>query len=419
MSARSGLWAHRDFLRLWAAQAISAFGARITRTALPIIAVKMLGQSEAVVAMLAALQGIPGVVIAPFAGGIVDRSRKRPILIGADIFRAAVVASLTLTWIGHYLAMPQVIVVGLLVGAASALFQITDVAYLPSLIGRGHLAEGNAKLETTEGIAEVTGPASAGLLIAALGAPLAVVFNIASYVWSAFMLGRIRAVEPEPEPQPDAMASRGWQSQKDVRIGMRAIFGHELVRPIVLAFMVWSIAGGFFSALYPLLCLRTLDLPESTYGIIIAMGGVGSLGGALISRRLARAIGVGRTLLVTSALSLAAGVFIPLASGSDAVVLGYLGAHQLIGDGFSVAFVIQAVTLRQTVIPKHQLGRANAAFLICTAGLMPIAALLAGALAELTTIRTAVWVGVLIGLAAPLLLLPLRSLHDMPGASAT
>jgi MFS family permease len=419
MSSRPGLWAHRDFLRLWAAQAISAFGARITRTALPIIAVKMLGQSETVVAMLAALQGVPGVVIAPFAGGIVDRNRKRPILIGADIFRAVVVTSLTLAWMLDRLAMAQVVVVGLLVGAASALFQITDVAYLPSLIGRGHLAEGNSKLETTEGVAEVTGPASAGLLIAVLGAPLAVIVNTASYLWSAYMLGRIRTVEPQPEPQPDAIASAGWQSQKDLRVGMRAIFRHELVRPIVLSFMVWSIAGGFFSALYPLLCLRTLDLPESTYGVIIAMGGVGSLGGALISRRLARAIGVGRTLLLTSTLSLAAGVFIPLASGSHAVVLGFLAAHQLIADGFSVAFVIQAVTLRQTVIPKHQLGRANAAFLICTAGLMPIAAVVAGVLAELTTIRTAVWVGVLIGLAAPLLLLPLRKLREMPPASST
>jgi MFS family permease len=418
MSERSGsLWGHRDFLRLWSAQAISAFGSRITRTALPIIAVKELGVPEGLFAVLAALQLAPGVVLAPFVGGFVDRGRKRRILIAADLFRAAVVASITLAWLLGVLSMLHVIIVGALVGAASSLFQITDVAYLPSLIGRSQLAEGNAKLETTEAIAEITGPASAGVLIAALGAPLAVIFNTLSYLWSGLMLGRIRTIETDPEPQPDAMASRGWQSKKDMRVGMRAIFRHDQVRPIVLAWMVWSIAGGFFVGLYPMLCLRVLELPESTYGVIIAMGGIGSFAGALISRPLARAIGVGRALLLTSTISLAAGLFMPVAAGaagSKWTVLGCLGAHQLIADGFSVAFVIQAVTLRQSALPKHVLGRANAAFMVCTAGLLPITALVAGGLAQLTSIRDAVLVGVLIGLAAPVFLWPLRRLREMP-----
>ena len=138
--------------------------------------------------------------------------------------------------------MVHVILVGAAVGAASALFQITDVAYLPLLIGKQQLAEGNAKLEATEAIAEITGPASAGALIAALGAPLAVAIDAVSYVWSAFMLGRIRAPEPPPQPAPSAESST-WQSSRDMRVGMRAVFGHPLVRPIVLALMVWSVVG--------------------------------------------------------------------------------------------------------------------------------------------------------------------------------
>src|SRR5690348_1687787 len=188
-----GLWRHPDFLRLWAAQAISAFGSRITRTALPIIAVTTLGQPAVVLGVLAAMQLVPGVVLAMLAGGLVDRGRKRRILVTADLIRAGLVASLTLAWALGTLSMVQVVIVGAGVGAASALFQITDLAYLPALIGRRRLVEGNAKLETTEAIAEITGPASAGALIAALGAPLAVVIDAASYLWSAFMLGRIRA----------------------------------------------------------------------------------------------------------------------------------------------------------------------------------------------------------------------------------
>jgi len=227
-----GLWGHRDFLRLWAAQAISAFGSRITRTALPIIAVTTLNQPEAVIGVLAALQLAPGVVLAMLAGGFVDRGRKRRILIAADLIRAALVASLTLAWALGALSMIQVVLVGAGVGAASALFQITDVAYLPALIGRRQLAEGNAKLETTEAIAEIAGPASAGTLIAALGAPLAVAIDAASYLWSAVMLGRIRGDErgrgarpAEPraatdDPDPAELPVR---TGEDFRIGLRAV----------------------------------------------------------------------------------------------------------------------------------------------------------------------------------------------------
>jgi MFS family permease len=413
MVPRTGLWAHTDFMRLWSAQAISAFGSRITRTALPIIAVQSLNESETVVALLSSVYLAPGVLLALFAGGIVDRSHKRRLLIASDIFRAAVVASVTMSWLFGVLGMWHLIAVGALVGAASALFSIADTAYLPTLVEKRQLAEGNAKLETTEAVAEVTGPACAGVLIGALGAPLAVALDAASYLWSALWLRRIRTPEPPPPRAPTAQSST-WQSTRDLRAGMRAIFGEPHVRAVVLALMVWSIAGGFFTALYTLFCLRTLGLSELTFGIIIAIGGIGSFGGALISRRLVRAIGLGPTLIASAVISLAGCLLIPLASGSPVTVLIFLGAHQLISDCFSVAFVIQAVTLRQTVLPKYLLGRANAAVHVCTAGLVPVTALLAGLLAELTSIRTAVWVGVSIGLIAPLFLLPLRRLRFMP-----
>ena len=413
MFPRTGLWAHADFMRLWSAQAISAFGSRITRTALPIIAINTLGQSETVVALLSSVYLAPGVVLALFAGGVVDRSRKRRILIAADIFRGVVVASVTVAWWLGALSMWHLISVGALVGAASALFTIADVAYLPTLVERRELPEGNAKLETTEAVAEVTGPASAGVLIGVLGAPIAVLLDALSYVWSALMLRRIRTVEPPPQPAPTAESST-WQSSRDLKDGMRAIFGHPHVRAVVLALMVWSIAGGFFTALYTLYCLRTLGLSELTFGIIVAVGGIGSFGGALISRRLVNSIGLGRTMIASAVISLVGGLLIPLAQGPHIAVLLFLGTHQLISDCFSVAFVIQAVTLRQTVLPRALLGRANAAVHVCTAGLVPIVALLAGLLAELTSIRTAVWVGVSIGLVAPLFLLPLRHVKTIP-----
>ena len=143
-SSPRDLWRHSDFLRLWAAQAVSAFGSRITRTALPIIAVKTLGEPETIVALLAASQLAPGVIVAPFVGGFVDRRRKRGVLIAADLLRAAVVASLTIAWALGVLSVIHVICVGALVGAGSALFTIADVAYLPALIGKSQIIDATA-----------------------------------------------------------------------------------------------------------------------------------------------------------------------------------------------------------------------------------------------------------------------------------
>lgn len=411
----SGLSRHADFKRLWAAQAVSAFGSRITRTALPIIAVSTLDQPDSIIGILMALQLAPGVVLAMFAGGYVDRGDKRKILIGADLIRAGVVASLTLAWVLGLLSMAHLIVVGAIVGAATALFQITDNTYLPELVGKEHLAEGNAKLESTDAIAEITGPATAGVLISAIGAPLAVVIDAFSYLWSALWLGRIEtrsgpvAAAPAPAEKP-----RGPLRAADLRVGLRVVFGHPSVRWIVISHMVWSICGGFFISLYTPFCLRELGLDQSIFGVIVAMGGVGSLAGALVSRSLVRAIGLGRTIVIASALSLACAVFIPLATGPVVVVVAFLVLHQLLSDGFAVAFIIQAVTLRQTVLPKDVLGRANAAIHVCTASLLPISAVVAGFLAEAIGIRGAVWVGVAIGLFPPLLLLPLWKIRDLP-----
>ena len=418
MLDRGGLWGHGDFLRLWAAQAISAFGFRITRTALPIIAVSTLHQPEVIVSVLMALQIAPGLLVGLVAAGWIDRSSKRRVLIASDLIRAAAVASLTIAWAFGVLSIWHVLATGAVVGAASALFQITDNTYLPSLIGRQQLAEGNSKLEATEAIAEITGPATAGYLIRFLGAPLAVAIDAASYLWSALLLSRIRAVEA-----PSLAPARPPRISEDLRIGFREVFHHPIVRPIVLSHMVWAFSGGFFLALYTVFCLRELRLSEGTFGVIIGMGGIGSLAGALISRKLVRWLGLGRTLFTSSLLSLTCAIFIPLAGSSVAgssyaLIVGFLIAHQLLSDGFAVAFVIQAVTLRQTVLPKETLGRANAVVHVVTSGLLPVAAIIAGIIAEVAGTRVSIWIGVLIGFIAPLFLLPLVRLRDMPPSAS-
>jgi MFS family permease len=185
---------------------------------------------------------------------------------------------------------------------------------------------------------------------------------------------------------------------------------------VIATLMMWSVSGGFFVALYTPFCLREIRVTESTFGVIVAMGGVGSLAGAVLGRGLTRALGVGRALLVTSTLSLACTLFIPIAASgtSHAMKVAFLMAHQGLGDGFAVAFMVTAVTLRQTVLPRELLGRANAAIYVCTTGVLVLSAVIAGGLASLIGLRSAVWAGLLVGLTAPIFLWPLRRLREMP-----
>ncbi len=414
-----GLWRHPEFLRLWAAQIVSAFGSRITRTALPVLAVLALSQGDTALGALSALTWGPAVAVALVVGGHVDRGSKRGILIACDLFRAALVASLPVAaWLGA-LTMVHVYIVAAGVGAASSLFRITDGAFLPVLVGTPHLADGNAKLEATEATAEIAGPAAGGALIGAFGAPIAVLVDAATYLWSAVFLGRIRTREPRAIAHANADA-RGPGLRADLGVGLRAVFGPPLIRRLVIAEMALAITGGFFSAMYALYCLRDLELSTTMFGVVISFGGVGALIGASLARTAVRSWGLGWTLIVMTTLGAAGNFMIPAAGalgGGGVAMIALLIAHQLVSDGAQVAYQVNAVTLRQTLLPHELLGRANAAVLACTMTLLLAASVGGGVLGTLVGTRTALVIGPVIGLIGPIVLWPLHRLREIPPAS--
>lgn len=409
-----GLWRHREFLRLWAAQIVSAFGSRITRTALPVLAVVALAQDDGAMGALAALQLGPMIAVALVCGGLVDRGSKRSIMVLADVARALMVASLPIAaWLGA-LTMIHVDLVAAGVGAASSLFRIADGAFLPVIVGTDHLAEGNAKLESTEATAEIAGPAAAGVLIGLLGAPLAVLIDSGTYLWSAVFLAAIRTREVP------ALAPSRPSLRDDLAIGVRAVFGPPLIRRLVIAEMALSLTWGFFAALYALYCIRDLHLSMATYGAVISVGGVGALFGAALARHLPTRWGIGWTLIVSTAIAAAGNFFIPAARSFGAIgAVAMLVGQQLTSDGAMVMYTVNAVTLRQTLLPRAELGRANAAVLACNMTVMLASALAAGALGQAIGTRTALVIAPAIGLLSPLVLLPLRRMREIPHQSGS
>jgi MFS family permease len=396
-----GLWRHPDFLRLWGAQIASAFGSRITRTALPIVAILTLRATPVEVAILSALGVAPGVFVGLFAGGRVDRSAKRPLLIGADLVRAGLILTIpAAAWLGA-LSMPQLYVVAAAVGAATSLFQIADNTYLPALVGPELLLEGNAKLEATEAVAEAAGPGVAGLLVQALTAPVAVLVDGVSYLWSALLLYRIRAREAPVVVDP-ASKPTVWG---DVATGFRAALAHPVVGPTLAAEGVMTFFGGFFLALYMIMALETLRLSPAAVGLIIGVGGVGAFAGALIAAPLGRRLGTGPAIAVSLAIGQSANLLIALAVGAGTLAVPLLVIHQLIGDAFLGAYLVHALSLRQRVLPPAVLGRANAAFHAVTGLMLPAGALVAGPLAGAIGMAPTLWIGACGGLlAVPILL---------------
>jgi MFS family permease len=339
-------------------------------------------------------------VLLPLAGGFIDRHAKRPVLVASDVARAVLVFSIPLAaWFGH-LGMAQLYAVAALVGTFSALFRLADNAYLPVLIGREHLLDGNSKLQATDSVAEIGGPGLAGVLIQYLTAPVTLAIDALSYAASAVLLGRIRTREP---PQTGVPATPTLL--EDVRIGARAGFGHPIVGPTFWSFTIGDLANGFFMALYMLYALHTLAIDVATIGIVISLGGVSALAGAFIASAVSRVFGLGRAMILTLAIGKIASLFVALASLAPQFGVAYLSASQLLGDGAMVAFLILANSYRQAVLPLDVMARANGLLQVMTGVLMPFGALMAGLLAKATSVTFAVWVGCIIGLfaVAPLL----------------
>lgn len=395
MTTDRSLWHHRDFLRLWAAQAGSAVGARISRTVLPMLALLTLDASASEVSALAALSVAPGLAVGLWAGRLVDARARRPLMIGADLVRAALILTIPLAAHLGALTMPQIFLVAAVVGAANALFSIAEVAYVPALVGPARIVDANARLEVTDSVAEGVGPWLGGVLVQLVGAPLALATDAASYLWSAALLGRIAAPEARPARTPAART----HPLADLATGLRLCRADPPLMRLLAVEAVTTLAGGVLFALYTVVALGPLGLSPAVLGLLIGMGGVGSLGGALMVGPLLRRINERAALRLTLAAGLVLNLTVPLALLLPGLALPLLALGQIAGDACLTGYGILALSLRQRVVADAMMGRVAATFrLTGDAGLLAGAAL-AGLLALALPLGVVIWAGALAGLA--------------------
>lgn len=398
---------HPDLPTFLIGRTVSELGSRITREGLPIVAILAVGARAPGLGLLAALSSLAAVGAAPWAGVVVDRRRRRPLMIGADLARAAALLTIPGAALLHRLTFGQIAAVTAFVGGAGVLFEVADQAWLPQFVSRRHLVAGNALVAGASAVGETGGPALMGLLIRTVGGPLAIAGDALSYLVSAISLLCLRQAEPPPAARP-----AGARATNEARAGFRLVLSHPTLRALALAVGTQSLAGGFFGALYEIYALRTLHLGPLRLGLLISGGGAGALAGSALAPALTRRWGSRGLLVPALGAAGALALLVPLAPASPALAFAALLVAQVCGDAAGTVFDIGEAALRQSVTPDDWLGRVTASGRWLGATLSAAGALIAGGLAGPLGLRGALLLGAAGQVLAPLWLLgPSRRVH--------
>jgi MFS family permease len=407
-----GLWRHSEFVKLWAGQTISRVGSEISQLAIPLTAALVLNASPSQMGLLGAFEFAPFLLLSLFAGVWVDRMARRPILIASDVGRALLLGFIPVAALFGVLRIEQLYVVGLLTGVLTVSFDVAYQSYLPVLVSREHLIEGNSKLEVTNSVARIAGPGLGGALVQLVSAPIAVAADAVSFVASVVFLALIRTPEPAPERNA-AGASSIWA---ELREGMGVVLGNPLLRSIAGCTATSNLFGNALMAVYVLYVTRQLGIGPALVGLIFAVSGPGALLGSLLAGRLADRLGLGATIISSIFVGGLANLLIPLASGPTVVAVGMLMLAAFIGGLTNPIYNINQVSLRQAITPDRLQGRMNASVRFLVWGTLPIGALMGGALGEALGLWPTIMAMAVCELLAPLwvLLSPVRMLRTQP-----
>jgi len=405
-----GLWRHPDFIRLWSAETVSQFGTQFTLLALPLVAIDVLHVSAFEVAALTTVEFLPFLLVSLPAGVWVDRLRRRPILIAGDLARALLLASVPVAyWIGH-LSMAQLYVVAFLGGIATVFFDVAYQSYLPSLVERQQLIDGNAKLEISRAAAQLGGPGLAGIVIDFLRAPAALAFDALSYVGSALFIFSIR--KPESSVRTDAPRRR---MREELREGLRWVLRHPYLKNIAACTALFNFWGNMGFAVLLVFARRELHLSPLAIGLAFTLSNIGPLLAAFNADRISSRFGVGRTIIAASIIGAPTFLVIPFAPEGNAALAVLIPAF-VIGGLSNVIYNVTQVSLRQAITPERLQGRMNSVMRFIVWGTIPLGSIIGGVLASQIGVKETLIVS---GIGCflpflPVLFSPVRAIEEMP-----
>src|SRR5437867_1640909 len=422
------LWRNHNFLKLWTSDTISQFGSQFTGLALPLTAVIILHSNPTEQGILVFVGTIPWLLFGLFVGVWVDRHRKQRIMVASNILRGSLLALIPIAAILGMITQLGIVflyAISFFVGFLQVFFDITYQAFLPSLVRRDQLVEGNSKLQASASTAQVAGPTVAGIVIGIITAPIAIAIDACSFFASAFALGRIEHSEPVDQKisKPSVVA--------DVREGLGVVLGDRRLRMIAGSTGTSNFFSTGLGTIMPFYLL-SLGVPTVNLaliiGLIFSVGSIGALVGVVLATRIAVKIGVGLSIIGSMIIgglgaipyylsgSLTASPLFALYGLDVNWSLLAIMAGQFVSFIGVVVYNINQVSLRQAIVPIRLQGRMNATMRFLVWGTIPLGGLAGGLLATLFGVRSAVGIVVLGGCLAFLwvLLSPVRSLKVIP-----
>ena len=405
------LWRHRDFLLLWSGGAVSDLGSAVSTLVLPLVAITALDASTFQVALLGVMARLPFLVLTLPAGVIVDRVDRRTLMLWCDLGRMLAIGSVPLVSVFDRVSMWQLVLAALALGTFRVFFDVADQSYLPTLLPREQLVDGNGKLRATETFADSLGPSLGAALTGLIGATRALAADSVSYALSALSLLLIRTREPERDPA--AVAPR-VTFRAAMGEGLRFVLGDTILRRIAACTATANLAISLVTSIEVVFLIRAVHSTPTQVGIVLGLGTLGGFAGSLMARRLALALGTARVMWVALVVPAPLAFLMPLAwSGWGALAYGVgWAAFNASGAVYNTA----QISYRQSVCPPELLGRMNASIRWLIWATVPVGALLGGLLGTWLGLRPTLWIGagIMALTGAWLVFSPIRRMRDIP-----
>ncbi|GGV88145.1 MFS transporter [Streptomyces gelaticus] len=407
-SSRLGLLRDRDFGRLFAATALGQLGDRIIFLALPLAAIAALHADEFQVGLLTAMTAAGSLLVGLPAGAWVDRMRKRSVMISADLVRALVLLTIPVAWWAGLLSIWCLYAVALVHGVLTVFFDVAYVSYLPHLVGRGNLVEGNSKLSAMRSVTSIGGPTVAGPLVGLIGAPATLLVSSAGMAMSGVLAITIRKREKKPEP------SERRELGREIKEGLTFVLKHPALRAMMFGDAVFNLFLVMYQSMLLVFLERETGLQPFGIGLILSGMGCGALLGALLATAVSERVGQGPVIWLAPLLTCPLAALMPWARPGWSVCAAAVGLAALSLGG--VVRVVSQSSFQQAMTPDRLLGRMSATTRFVSWGGIPLGGILGGASGSVFGAAGTLWIGAA-GMTLSVLpnfLSPLRTMRTLP-----
>ncbi|GAA2175722.1 MFS transporter [Arthrobacter parietis] len=385
-----------NFRALWLSATVGVFGTAVAAVALPIIAAVELAASDFAVAALAGMAFLPWLLFGLPIGVWVDRWKRKPVIVWSLVARIASLATLPVAYWFGMLTVTHLFVVAFIAGLSSVFFSLADQALVQQALSGDELVEGNGIITASGASADAAGRGIAGWLTVVMGASNTLLVQVGASLASLAAISSLR-IEEKP------VAVRERRIFVEMMDGLRYTFSTAPLRAILFNAALWNLGGSMVASLMVLLVVRVLQESEIWLGLLMAATSVGGAVGGLSAKRLTERLGSGpvwRWSMVPGVLGYASLLIMTPGPG---MVIGLVGMFVM---GVSIALnIVVGTSFRQRVCPPAMMGRLGAATRMVSWGMLGIASILGGVLAEVFGITSAVLVGVLLAATAPMVAL--------------